>query len=142
MARGCRSLRKVAECMKQLPSTAKREIQTRNNVRYLSSCGILMTRVPPLLSAAMTGRGIVLPARSFFNIADSFSRRKEYSERRIIGAVPPRYTVLRRPFLVSSCSMRCTTRSVTPAAKNTDTHVHDTRERNEGVERTKRLPVF
>ncbi|XP_044073376.1 coenzyme Q-binding protein COQ10 homolog B, mitochondrial isoform X2 [Siniperca chuatsi] len=85
MARGSRTLRKVAECMKQLPSTASREIQTRNNVRYLSSCGILMTRVPPLLGAAMSGRGIVLPARSFFNLADSFSKKKEYSERRIIG---------------------------------------------------------
>lgn len=56
-------------------------------IRYLSSCGILMTRVPPLLGAAMPGRGILLPARSFFNLADSFSKRKEYSERRIIGSV-------------------------------------------------------
>ncbi|XP_071782466.2 coenzyme Q-binding protein COQ10 homolog B, mitochondrial [Centroberyx gerrardi] len=85
MARGSRSLRRVAECIKQLPSTASRETPTRNNVRYLSSCGILMTRVPPLLGAAMPGRGVVLPARSFFNLADSFSKRKEYSERRIIG---------------------------------------------------------
>ncbi|XP_031154039.1 coenzyme Q-binding protein COQ10 homolog B, mitochondrial [Sander lucioperca] len=85
MARGSRSLRKVAECMKNIPSTASREIQTRNNVRYLSSCGILMTRLPPLLGGAMPGRGVVLPARSFFNLADSFSKRKEYSERRIIG---------------------------------------------------------
>ncbi|XP_078118743.1 coenzyme Q-binding protein COQ10 homolog B, mitochondrial [Sander vitreus] len=85
MARGSRSLRKVAECMKSIPSTASREIQTRNNVRYLSSCGILMTRLPPLLGGAMPQRGVVLPARSFFNLADSFSKRKEYSERRIIG---------------------------------------------------------
>lgn len=33
MARGGRSLRKVAECLKQLPTTASRELQTRNNVR-------------------------------------------------------------------------------------------------------------
>ncbi|KAL7384767.1 hypothetical protein ABVT39_008348 [Epinephelus coioides] len=85
MARGSRSLRKVAECIKQFPSTATREIQTRNRVRYLSSCGILMARVPPPLVAAMPGRSIALPARSFFNLADSFSKRKEYSERRIIG---------------------------------------------------------
>ncbi|XP_070831648.1 coenzyme Q-binding protein COQ10 homolog B, mitochondrial [Chaetodon trifascialis] len=85
MARGGRSLRKVAECIKQLPSTTNREIQTRNRVRYLSSCGILMTRVPLLLGAAMPGCGIVLSARSFFNFTDSFSKRKEYSERRIIG---------------------------------------------------------
>lgn len=33
MARGGRSLRRVAEYLKQLPSTASREIQARNNVR-------------------------------------------------------------------------------------------------------------
>ena len=46
-----------------------------------------MTRVPPLLGAARTGHGVVMPARSFFNLADSFSKKKEYSERRIIGWV-------------------------------------------------------
>ncbi|XP_023268299.1 coenzyme Q-binding protein COQ10 homolog B, mitochondrial-like [Seriola lalandi dorsalis] len=87
MARGGRSLRKVADCLKQLPSTASREIQTRYNVRYLSSCGILMTRLPPLLGSATPGlgTGTMLPARSFFNLAESLSKRKEYSERRIIG---------------------------------------------------------
>ncbi|XP_060909650.1 coenzyme Q-binding protein COQ10 homolog B, mitochondrial [Labrus mixtus] len=85
MARGSRSLKKVAECFKQLPSTASRELPARNNVRYLSSCGILMTRVPPLIGAAMTGRGVTLPVRSFFNLANSLSKKKEYSERRIIG---------------------------------------------------------
>uniref|UniRef100_A0A4W6F9J2 Coenzyme Q-binding protein COQ10 homolog B, mitochondrial n=1 Tax=Lates calcarifer TaxID=8187 RepID=A0A4W6F9J2_LATCA len=85
MARGGRSLRKIAECLKQLPSVASRDLQTKNNVRYLSSCGILMTQMPPLLGTAMPGRSVVLPARSFFNLADSFSKRKEYSERRIIG---------------------------------------------------------
>uniref|UniRef100_A0A3Q4MVT7 Coenzyme Q-binding protein COQ10 homolog B, mitochondrial n=1 Tax=Neolamprologus brichardi TaxID=32507 RepID=A0A3Q4MVT7_NEOBR len=54
-------------------------------VEYLSSCGILMMRAHPLLSAAVLGRPITLPSRSFFNLADSFSKRKEYSERRIIG---------------------------------------------------------
>lgn len=85
MARGSRSLRTVAQCIKQLPSAASREIHTRNTVRYLSSCGILMTRVPPLLGAAMPGRAVALPARSFFNLAETFSKRREYSERRIIG---------------------------------------------------------
>ncbi|AWP13651.1 putative coenzyme Q-binding protein COQ10 -like B mitochondrial [Scophthalmus maximus] len=61
-------------------------INESSSVMYLSSCGILMTRAPPpLLGAAMPGRGVVLPARSFFNLADSFSKKKEYSERRIIG---------------------------------------------------------
>ncbi|XP_056145571.1 coenzyme Q-binding protein COQ10 homolog B, mitochondrial [Lampris incognitus] len=85
MARSCRSLRKAADCVKHLSSTAGPESQARNNVRYLSSCGILMARLPPLLGAAMPGRAMVVPVRSFFNLADSFSKRKEYSERRIIG---------------------------------------------------------
>ncbi|KAL6100488.1 coq10b [Pungitius sinensis] len=85
MARGSRSLRRVADCIKKLPLTASREIQTKNSVRYLSSCGILMTRAPSLLGAASPGIRTVLPARSFFNLTDSFSKRKEYSERRIIG---------------------------------------------------------
>ncbi|XP_034021402.1 coenzyme Q-binding protein COQ10 homolog B, mitochondrial [Thalassophryne amazonica] len=83
MARGSRSLRSVAQCLKQLPFRA--EPHSKTTVRYLSSCGILMTRVPPLLGSPEPGHGIVLPARSFFNLADSFSKRKEYSERRIIG---------------------------------------------------------
>uniref|UniRef100_A0A8C6TG52 Coenzyme Q-binding protein COQ10 homolog B, mitochondrial n=1 Tax=Neogobius melanostomus TaxID=47308 RepID=A0A8C6TG52_9GOBI len=95
MAKGGRNLRKVAECVKQL--SASREITTRNNVRYLSSCGIIMTRVPPLSSAAVTNHHAVSvwPARSFFNLADSFSKRKEYSERRIIGySMPEIYDVV------------------------------------------------
>ncbi|XP_037542703.1 coenzyme Q-binding protein COQ10 homolog B, mitochondrial [Nematolebias whitei] len=85
MARGCRNLRRIAEYLKPLPSPASREIQSRSSVRYLSSCGILMTRAPSLLGPAMPRRAVVLPARSFFNFTDSFSKRKEYSERRIIG---------------------------------------------------------
>lgn len=54
-------------------------------IRYLTSCGILMTRTPPLLGVAVPGRATVLPTRSFFNLTDSFSKRREYSERRIIG---------------------------------------------------------
>lgn len=55
--------------------------------RYLSSCGILMTRAP-LLFRGLSGRAVVAPARSFFNLSESFNKRKEYSERRIIGYVP------------------------------------------------------
>ncbi|XP_016344475.1 coenzyme Q-binding protein COQ10 homolog B, mitochondrial [Sinocyclocheilus anshuiensis] len=85
MARGSRCLRRaVAECIRNLPSTASRETPGRNGVRYLSSCGILMTRVPPLFRA-VSGRAVVAPARSFFNFSESFNKRKEYSERRIIG---------------------------------------------------------
>uniref|UniRef100_A0A672STV7 Coenzyme Q-binding protein COQ10 homolog B, mitochondrial n=1 Tax=Sinocyclocheilus grahami TaxID=75366 RepID=A0A672STV7_SINGR len=85
MARGSRCLRRaVAECIRNLPSTASRETPGRNGVRYLSSCGILMTRVPPLFRT-VSGRAVVAPARSFFNFSESFNKRKEYSERRIIG---------------------------------------------------------
>uniref|UniRef100_A0A3Q1GH31 Coenzyme Q-binding protein COQ10 homolog B, mitochondrial n=1 Tax=Acanthochromis polyacanthus TaxID=80966 RepID=A0A3Q1GH31_9TELE len=59
--------------------------QKQNIIKYLSSCGILMTRARPLIGAVGSARSVVLPARSFFNLADSFSKRKEYSERRIIG---------------------------------------------------------
>lgn len=52
-------------------------------IRHLSSCGILVTRAPPLLGTAVPGQ--VVPSNAFFNLADSFSKRKEYSERRIIG---------------------------------------------------------
>ncbi|XP_035264694.1 coenzyme Q-binding protein COQ10 homolog B, mitochondrial [Anguilla rostrata] len=87
MARGARSLRiAVAECINQLPTTVCRGAPRRNGVRYLSSCGILMTRGLPLLRAS-PGRPPIAPpaARSFFNLAESFNKRKEYSERRIIG---------------------------------------------------------
>lgn len=52
-------------------------------IRHLSSCGILVTRTPPLLSIAIPGQ--IVPSNGLFNLADSFSKRKEYSERRIIG---------------------------------------------------------
>ncbi|XP_067106961.1 coenzyme Q-binding protein COQ10 homolog B, mitochondrial [Osmerus mordax] len=85
MARGSGSLRRVvAECIKQLPSTSSRKTPSKNGVRYLSSCGILMTRLPPLL-VAMPSRSMQVPARSFFSLAGTFNKRKEYSERRIIG---------------------------------------------------------
>ncbi|KAF4087363.1 hypothetical protein AMELA_G00094540 [Ameiurus melas] len=85
MARGSRCLRRaVAECIKQLPFTATRETPGRNGVRYLSSCGILMTRVSPFLRT-VSGRPALSSTRSFFNLTDSFNKRKEYSERRIIG---------------------------------------------------------
>lgn len=52
-------------------------------IRHLSSCGILVTRTPPLLGIAIPGQ--IVPSNGLFNLADSFSKRKEYSERRIIG---------------------------------------------------------
>lgn len=63
-------------------------------MRYLSSCGILMTRVPPLLGA-LPGRAVVAPTRSFFNLAETLNKKKEYSERRIIGySMQEMYTVV------------------------------------------------
>ncbi|KAK5860644.1 hypothetical protein PBY51_022106 [Eleginops maclovinus] len=85
MARGGGNLRKVAECIKHFPSAASRETHIRNSVRYLSPCGVLNTHMAPRPGAAMVGPVVTLPVRSFFNLADSFSKRKEYSERRVIG---------------------------------------------------------
>ncbi|XP_077584877.1 coenzyme Q-binding protein COQ10 homolog B, mitochondrial isoform X1 [Stigmatopora nigra] len=86
MARGARSLRKIAACVKTLPSVASRDVRSSSGFsRYIPSYGILLTRLPPLLGAVMPGRNVILPARSFFNIANTFSKRREYAERRIIG---------------------------------------------------------
>ncbi|XP_048833840.1 coenzyme Q-binding protein COQ10 homolog B, mitochondrial-like [Brienomyrus brachyistius] len=85
MARGCRCLRgAVARCVSQFRAPAMRGSSRKNGLRYLSSCGILMSRYPPLL-AVLPRQPSILPVRSFFNLADSFNKRKEYSERRIIG---------------------------------------------------------
>ncbi|XP_066543430.1 coenzyme Q-binding protein COQ10 homolog B, mitochondrial [Amia ocellicauda] len=84
MARGCGNLRRaVAECLNRLPVTG--EGAPRSGVRYLSSCGILMTQGVPLL-ALPPSRPVLLCKRSFLNLAAPFiNKRKEYSERRIIG---------------------------------------------------------
>ncbi|XP_028292738.1 coenzyme Q-binding protein COQ10 homolog B, mitochondrial isoform X1 [Gouania willdenowi] len=81
MARGGRSLRTVTELFKQLHY---RGGQARSG-RYLSSCGILMTHSPPLFTTVSQSRVVAPPTRHFFNLSSSFSKRKEYSERRIIG---------------------------------------------------------
>ncbi|XP_061648978.1 coenzyme Q-binding protein COQ10 homolog B, mitochondrial isoform X2 [Phyllopteryx taeniolatus] len=85
MARGARNLRNIAACVKPLPSLSSGDVRSRSSVRQLPSYGILTTYLPPLLGATLPGRSIVFPARSFFNIANTFSKRREYAERRVIG---------------------------------------------------------
>ncbi|KAK1165825.1 hypothetical protein AOXY_G14456 [Acipenser oxyrinchus oxyrinchus] len=87
MARSVQGLRRaIAECVSDLPATANRERSTRNAVRHLSSCGLLMTRAPILLPVLPCNPVLITPARSFLNLAAPFiNKRKEYSERRIIG---------------------------------------------------------
>ncbi|KAG5851663.1 hypothetical protein ANANG_G00054010 [Anguilla anguilla] len=89
MARGARSLRiAVAECINQLPTTVCRGAPRRNGVRYLSSCGILMTRGSPYSGRAPAAPHRPPAARSFFNLAESFNKRKEYSGAASSGLLP------------------------------------------------------
>ncbi|XP_012680329.1 coenzyme Q-binding protein COQ10 homolog A, mitochondrial [Clupea harengus] len=51
-------------------------------IRYLASCGILMTRHPGLLYHLDRNPTVIPPSRTFFSLTN---KRKQYSERRIIG---------------------------------------------------------
>lgn len=53
----------------------------RQSIRHLSSCGILMTRTPRMLCFQDT-MTTVPPSRNFLSFTN---KRKEYSERRILG---------------------------------------------------------
>ncbi|TNN57223.1 Coenzyme Q-binding protein COQ10 A, mitochondrial [Liparis tanakae] len=55
----------------------------KQNIRHLSSCGILMTRTPKVLCLHGSDTMTTAPQRrSFFSLTN---KRKEYSERRILG---------------------------------------------------------
>ncbi|MBN3317713.1 CQ10A protein, partial [Atractosteus spatula] len=54
-------------------------------IRYLSSCGILMTRAPRML-CCLDWDTPIPHSRSFINLSNPLTnKRKEYSERRILG---------------------------------------------------------
>ncbi|XP_070966988.1 coenzyme Q-binding protein COQ10 homolog B, mitochondrial-like isoform X1 [Oncorhynchus clarkii lewisi] len=57
-------------------------IRIKQPIRYVTSCGILMTRTPRILIHLDRRTTIIPPSRTFLSLAN---KRKQYSERRIIG---------------------------------------------------------
>ncbi|XP_005989564.1 coenzyme Q-binding protein COQ10 homolog B, mitochondrial [Latimeria chalumnae] len=84
MARSSKTISKaIANNLVDFPMCIKKERNCRCVIRHLSSCGIPVTR-NPLPRVAVNDH--ILPRSTFFNIAAPLiNKRKEYSERRIIG---------------------------------------------------------
>ncbi|KTF93972.1 hypothetical protein cypCar_00019400 [Cyprinus carpio] len=70
----------VGPCRSGSPYKHRERIQ--HSIRHLSSCGILMTRHPRALCLSEVGLTPTHHTRSFISLTN---KRKEYSERRILG---------------------------------------------------------
>ncbi|XP_005986287.1 coenzyme Q-binding protein COQ10 homolog A, mitochondrial [Latimeria chalumnae] len=82
---GARSLSEFFEAGVVARARGTARSRARQPIRHLSSCGIIMTRTPKILSAASCDANLQ-SSRSFINLTGPLTnKRKEYSERRIIG---------------------------------------------------------
>ncbi|KAJ8412225.1 hypothetical protein AAFF_G00144920 [Aldrovandia affinis] len=81
-ARTFSELLEIATLGSNRSSTAGSRARLKQPIRHLASCGILMTRTPRMLCALDWETPSVPSSRAFISFTN---KRKEYSERRIMG---------------------------------------------------------